>query len=108
MTMPRDARIEVIPEGYYAAGTTVEIRPRSSGVVALFDKTPEGICCPHFWRLSLGQNCRFSCAYCYLQGGTSHRLRKAEGKEKIPVVFANLAGMKAKVERWLSREEKLT
>jgi len=37
-------------------------------IVRYFDKTPNDICCPHFYELNWAYGCRFNCAYCYLQG----------------------------------------
>jgi spore photoproduct lyase len=105
MTVPHDAETMTIPLGYYAAGTEVEVRPQSSGVIDYFDRTPEGVVCPHFWRLSLGNWCRLGCAYCYLQGGIQHRIRKSEGRAQVPVVFGNLEGMRQKVTCWLETTE---
>jgi len=34
--------------------------------IRLFDKTPEGIVCPHFWVLSWARGCPYACSYCYL------------------------------------------
>lgn len=106
MTIPHDAEIITIPPGYYAAGTDVEARPRSSGVLALFDQTPEGVVCPHFWRLSLGSGCRLGCTYCYLQGGIQHRIRQSQGRAQVPVLFGDLEGMHQKVEHWMDTTEK--
>lgn len=46
--------------------------------IRLFDKTPEGIVCPHFWILNWARGCPYECSYCYLalshrfQGNTPH------------------------------------
>ena len=34
--------------------------------IRLFDKTPPGVVCPHFWILSWARGCPYSCSYCYL------------------------------------------
>ena len=34
--------------------------------IHLFDKTPSGIVCPHFYILSWARGCPYSCSYCYL------------------------------------------
>lgn len=39
--------------------------------IRLFDKTPAGIICPHFYILSWARGCPYSCSYCYL--GLTHR-----------------------------------
>jgi spore photoproduct lyase len=36
--------------------------------IAYFDKTPEGIACPHFYELRWGFGCPFDCQWCYLLG----------------------------------------
>lgn len=43
-------------------------RERKSPFVKLFDKTPEGVVCPHFYELVLSTGCPYKCAYCYLAG----------------------------------------
>ncbi|WP_287588305.1 spore photoproduct lyase family protein [Candidatus Borrarchaeum sp.] len=35
-------------------------------LIEFFDKTPEGIVCPHFWMLKFARGCRYGCSYCYL------------------------------------------
>ena len=39
--------------------------------IRLFDKTPKGIVCAHFYILSWARGCPYSCSYCYL--GLTHR-----------------------------------
>lgn len=34
--------------------------------VRLFDKTPPGVVCPHFYILSWARGCPYDCSYCYL------------------------------------------
>lgn len=41
--------------------------------IRLFDKTPEGIVCPHFYLLSWARGCPYDCSYCYL--ALTHRFR---------------------------------
>ena len=41
-------------------------RERKSSFVKLFDKTPAGIVCPHFYKLVLSNGCPYKCGYCYL------------------------------------------
>ncbi|MEW6557798.1 MAG: radical SAM protein [Elusimicrobiota bacterium] len=43
-------------------------RERKSPFVKLFNKTPAGVVCPHFYELVLLTGCPFSCSYCYLSG----------------------------------------
>ena len=42
-------------------------RERKSKFVKLFDKTPPGVCCPHFYELVLSNGCPYDCSYCYLR-----------------------------------------
>lgn len=42
-------------------------RERKSGFVRLFDKTPKGVFCPHFYELILSNGCPYHCSYCYLK-----------------------------------------
>jgi len=42
-------------------------RERRSKFVRLFDKTPEGVRCPHFYELILSNGCPYHCSYCYLK-----------------------------------------
>jgi spore photoproduct lyase len=42
-------------------------RLRKSSFVRLFDKTPDGVVCPHFYELVLSNGCPFGCTYCYLK-----------------------------------------
>ena len=41
--------------------------------IRLFDKTPPGVVCPHFWILNWARGCPYSCSYCYL--ALTHRMR---------------------------------
>jgi spore photoproduct lyase len=43
------------------------MRERKSKFIKLFDKTPEGVVCPHFYELILSNGCPYDCAYCYLK-----------------------------------------
>jgi spore photoproduct lyase len=72
-------------------------RPRASPFVRYFDRTPEGIVCPHFHVLAHANGCPFRCAYCYLQ--LTFRTYKA------PVVFTNMDDLQGQVERFLERDE---
>lgn len=42
-------------------------RQRKSKFVKLFDKTPPGVVCPHFYELVLSNGCPYDCSYCYLK-----------------------------------------
>jgi len=42
-------------------------RERKSKFVRLFDKTPPGVVCPHFYELILSNGCPYNCSYCYLK-----------------------------------------
>ncbi len=57
------------------------LRERKSKFVRLFDKTPEGVLCPHFYELVLSNGCPYDCAYCYL--------RLTFRGNKRPVLFTN-------------------
>ncbi|MEW6273803.1 MAG: radical SAM protein [Bacillota bacterium] len=59
----------------------VIVRNRKSKFVRLFDKTPVGVRCPHFYELILSNGCPFECAYCYL--------RLTFRGNKKPVLFCN-------------------
>ncbi|HHT9131803.1 MAG TPA: spore photoproduct lyase family protein [Candidatus Tripitaka californicus] len=57
------------------------LRERKSNFVRLFDKTPEGVICPHFYELILSNGCPYNCSYCYLK-------LTFKGNKK-PVLFTN-------------------
>ena len=57
------------------------LRPRKSHFIKLFDRTPPGVVCPHFYILSHANGCPYSCTYCYLRLS----LRYIEQ----PVIFSN-------------------
>jgi len=44
--------------------------------IRLFDKTPLGIVCPHFWILNWARGCPYRCSYCYL--ALTHRFHGNE------------------------------
>jgi spore photoproduct lyase len=56
-------------------------RVRKSAFVRLFDKTPKGIICPHFYELILSNGCPYNCLYCYL--------KLTFRGNKDPVIFTN-------------------
>lgn len=43
------------------------LRQRKSRFVRLFNKTPTGVVCPHFYELILSNGCPYNCLYCYLK-----------------------------------------
>ncbi len=57
------------------------MRLRKSKFVRLFDKTPDGVVCPHFYELILSNGCPYNCLYCYL--------KLTFRGEKNPVLFTN-------------------
>ncbi|HHY35114.1 MAG TPA: hypothetical protein GX510_05710 [Firmicutes bacterium] len=59
----------------------IQTRERKAEFVRLFDKTPLGVVCPHFYELILSNGCPFDCDYCYLK-------LTFRGK-KSPVLFTN-------------------
>jgi len=59
----------------------VSYRVRKSKFVRLFDKTPPGVVCPHFYELILSNGCPFDCLYCYL--------KLTFRGDKSPVLFVN-------------------
>lgn len=56
-------------------------RERKSNFVRLFTKTPDTVCCPHFYELILSNGCPYDCLYCYL--------RLTFRGNKQPVLFTN-------------------
>lgn len=44
----------------------ITYKERKTPFIGLFDKTPEGINCPHFWKFATAIGCPFSCSYCFL------------------------------------------
>ena len=56
-------------------------RERKSQFVRLFNKTPTGVVCPHFYELILSNGCPYDCLYCYLK-------LTFRGKTK-PTLFTN-------------------
>jgi spore photoproduct lyase len=72
-------------------------RRRKSNFVRLFDKTPPGIICPHFYILAHANGCPYDCSYCYLQ-------LTFRGKVK-PVLFQNLEDLTREVRQFLELPE---
>jgi len=72
-------------------------RTRKSPFIRLFDKTPRGIVCPHFYLLAWANGCPYRCAYCYLQGTFRGRTQ--------PTVFTNRSSMMREVDSFLSMEK---
>jgi len=69
-------------------------RARKSHFIRLFDRTPNGIVCPHFWLLAWADGCPYRCAYCYLLGTFRGRVE--------PVVFSNLDRLDREIDRFLA------
>lgn len=42
-------------------------RERKSKFIRLFEKTPPGVVCPHFYEFILSNGCPYDCSYCYLK-----------------------------------------
>jgi spore photoproduct lyase len=72
---------------------TYRKRRRKSNFVRLFDKTPPGIICPHFYILAHANGCPYDCSYCYLQ-------LTFRGKVE-PVLFRNLDDLTREVRQFL-------
>ena len=73
-------------------------RKRYSNFIHFFDKTPEGIVCPHFFILAHANGCPYECQYCYLNLTLRHYPE--------PTVFSNTARMFQEVREWLLAEDK--
>jgi len=69
-------------------------RVRKSRFIRLFDRTPNGIVCPHFWLLAWADGCPYRCAYCYLLGTFRGHVE--------PVVFSNLDRLDSEIDRFLA------
>jgi len=74
-------------------------KERKSPFIHYFDKTPEGIRCPHFWILSASLGCAYFCKYCYLN--LSLRYQKGE----LPIFYSNQDKMVGEVSEWLEKTE---
>jgi spore photoproduct lyase len=72
-------------------------RVRKSPFIRLFDKTPPGIICPHFYILAHANRCPYACDYCYLNLTFRHWPK--------PTVFSNTDKMLGEVEKFLKRSE---
>lgn len=55
-------------------------------IIDYFDKTPEGIVCPHFYELKWANGCMYSCIWCYLQGTFRYTNYKKHGSHPNPIV----------------------
>jgi spore photoproduct lyase len=73
-------------------------RKRYSRFIHYFDKTPEGIVCPHFFILAHANGCPYECQYCYLNLTLRHY--------PSPTVFSNTARMFQEIRDWLLSQEK--
>jgi len=59
-------------------------RPSINGIIVPFEKTPEGIVCPHFYELRWAFGCPYECAYCYLRGtGRGNKRPRYRPIEKV-------------------------
>jgi len=67
------------------------VRERKTDFVRLFSSTPEGVVCPSFFVLSIGNGCPHDCAYCFLL----NTLRRSDTNE----VFSNVDKIIADVRR---------
>lgn len=63
----------------------ITYKERKTPFIGLFDKTPEGINCPHFWKFAVAIGCPYQCSYCYL-------LKTFRGYTR-PVVYTNVDKM---------------
>lgn len=68
-------------------------RKRYTRFIHYFDKTPEGIICPHFYILAHANGCPYECQYCYLNLTLRHY--------PTPTVFSNTARMFQEIRDWL-------
>jgi spore photoproduct lyase len=73
-------------------------RKRYTRFIHYFDKTPEGIVCPHFFILAHANGCPYECQYCYLNLTLRHY--------PSPTVFSNTARMFQEIRDWLLSQEK--
>jgi len=73
-------------------------RKRYSTFIHLFDKTPPGVVCPHFFILAHANGCPYDCQYCYLNLTLRHYPE--------PTVFSNTGRMFQEVREWLLAENK--
>ena len=74
------------------------LRKRQTAFIHYFDKTPEGIICPHFYILAFANGCPFECQYCYLNLTLRHWPE--------PTVFSNTARMFQEIRDWLYATKK--
>ena len=79
-------------------GLEVYLGKRKSKWIEYFDKTPEGIFCPHFHVLAASSgSCGLLCKGCYLRG--TYRGMRDPSR---PVLYTNLDDMQKEVEKWLN------
>lgn len=69
-------------------------RTRKSRFIRLFNRTPNGIVCPHFWLLAWADGCPYRCAYCYLLGTFRGNVE--------PVVFSNLDDLDRELDQFFA------
>ena len=75
----------------------INYRQRKSHFIRLFDKTPPGIVCPHFYLLAHANGCPYKCSYCYLQLTFRHH--------QTPVIFSNQDEMIQEVEKFIANQK---
>ena len=64
----------------------ISLKGIDKSIIDYFDKTPEGIVCPHFWELKWANGCNYKCAWCYLQGTFRYPQYKKHGSHILPVI----------------------
>lgn len=89
-------RLTEMPNGFQ-----VYLAERKGKWIELFDRTPRGIFCPHFWVLAVSSgSCGYLCKDCFLRG-TYRGMRDP----RCPVLYTNLDDMQAEVEQWIDKTE---
>lgn len=73
-------------------------KERKTPFIRYFDKTPDGICCPHFWILSASLGCPYKCSYCFLNLTLRY-------EKDLPVIYTNADKMVEEVKTWLKETE---
>lgn len=64
----------------------MDLKGIDKSIIAYFDKTPEGIHCPHFYQLKWANGCHYSCAWCYLQGTFRYPKYEKHGSHPNPII----------------------
>ena len=70
------------------------LRPRKTPFIKLFDRTPPGVVCPHFYILSHANGCPHDCHYCYLKLSLRYIER--------PVIFSNVDDLRRETAEFLT------